>query len=124
MAANHHAEQTVSPPGLYPAGDCCQCATVLWLQKSSDAAANINHRCPALGHAVCPAVIFSLLDVIFNLSQKLSAASQLPLKGIFQGVKLVAQILVGILIISLLLGQSPAILISGLQGDGGINAGI
>jgi miniconductance mechanosensitive channel len=67
-----------------------------------------------VGDAVCPAVIFSLLDVIFNLSQKLSAASQLPLKGIFQGVKLVSAILVGILIISLLLGQSPAILISGL----------
>ena len=27
---------------------------------------------------------FSLLDVIFNLSQKMATASQLPLKGIFQ----------------------------------------
>jgi small-conductance mechanosensitive channel len=43
---------------------------------------------------------FSLLDVIFNLSQKMATASQLPLKGIFQGIKLVSAILVGILIIS------------------------
>lgn len=57
---------------------------------------------------------FSLLDVIFNLSQKMATASQLPLKGIFRGIKLVSAILVGILIISLLIGQSPAILISGL----------
>jgi hypothetical protein len=32
---------------------------------------------------------FSLLDVVFNLSQKFATASQLPLKGIFQGIKLV-----------------------------------
>ncbi len=58
--------------------------------------------------------VFSLLDVILNLAQKFPAASQLPLKGIFQGIKLIGAILVGILIISLLIGQSPAILISGL----------
>jgi miniconductance mechanosensitive channel len=43
---------------------------------------------------------FSLLDVVFNLSQKFATASQLPLKGIFQGIKLVSAIIVGILIIS------------------------
>ncbi|VDZ80345.1 Uncharacterized protein ybdG [Salmonella bongori] len=58
--------------------------------------------------------LFSLLDVILNLSQKWPAASQLPLKGIFQGIKLIGAIIVGILMISLLIGQSPAILISGL----------
>lgn len=53
--------------------------------------------------------VFSLLDVILNLAQKFPAASQLPLKGIFQGIKLIGAILVGILMISLLVGQSPAI---------------
>ena len=87
---------------------------VLWLQKGSDAA-QILTTCAQLWVMLYALLsFFSLLDVIFNLSQKLSAASQLPLKGIFQGVKLVSAILVGILIISLLLGQSPAILISGL----------
>ncbi|STQ13507.1 MscS mechanosensitive ion channel [Enterobacter cloacae] len=55
----------------------------------------------------------------------MATASQLPLKGIFQGIKLVSAILVGILIISLLIGQSPAILISGLGGHGsGTHAGV
>ena len=49
-----------------------------------------------------------------DLKLKFPAASQLPLKGIFQGIKLIGAILVGILMISLLIGQSPAILISGL----------
>lgn len=40
--------------------------------------------------------VFSLLDVILNLAQKFPAASQLPLKGIFQGIKLIGAILVGI----------------------------
>lgn len=86
----------------------------LWLQKGSEAA-EILSTCARLWVMVYAMLaFFSLLDVIFNLSQKLATASQLPLKGIFQGVKLVVAILVGILVISLLIGQSPAILISGL----------
>ena len=87
---------------------------VLWLQKGSDAAQILTTVAQLWVMLYALLSFFSLLDVIFNLSQKLSVASQLPLKGIFQGVKLVSAILVGILIISLLLGQSPAILISGL----------
>ena len=85
----------------------------LWLQKGSEAA-DILVTCAQLWIMMYALLsLFSLLDVI-NLSQKLPAASQLPLKGIFQGIKLIAAILVGILMISLLIGQSPAILISGL----------
>lgn len=86
----------------------------LWLQKGSESA-EILSTCARLWVIIYAMLaFFSLLDVIFNLSQKLAAASQLPLKGIFQGVKLIVAILVGILVISLLIGQSPAILISGL----------
>lgn len=86
----------------------------LWLQKGSEAA-EILSTCARLWVMIYAMLaFFSLLDVIFNLSQKLATASQLPLKGIFQGVKLIVAILVGILVISLLIGQSPAILISGL----------
>jgi miniconductance mechanosensitive channel len=86
---------------------------VLWLQKGSEAA-EILTTCAQLWVMIYALLsFFSLLDVIFNLSQKLATASQLPLKGIFQGIKLVSAI-IGILIISLLIGQSPAILISGL----------
>ena len=83
----------------------------LWLQKGSEAA-DILVTCAQLWIMMYALLsLFSLLDVILNLSQKLPAASQLPLKGIFQGIKLIAAILVGILMISLLIGQSPAILI-------------
>ena len=86
----------------------------LWLQKGSEAA-DILVTCAQLWIMMYALLsLFSLLDVILNLSQKLPAASQLPIKGIFQGIKLIAAILVGILMISLLIGQSPAILISGL----------
>lgn len=44
------------------------------------------------------------------MARRLSVAA----KGIFQGIKLIGAIIVGILMISLLIGQSPAILISGL----------
>ncbi|MGU3523070.1 mechanosensitive ion channel family protein [Enterobacteriaceae bacterium C23F] len=57
---------------------------------------------------------FSLLDVILKLSRQYKFAGQLPLRGIFQGVKLVAASIVAILMISLLIGKSPAILFSGL----------
>lgn len=57
--------------------------------------------------------VFSLLDVILNLAQKFPAASQLPLKGIFQGIKLIGATRRHF-DDPLLIGQSPAILISGL----------
>lgn len=86
----------------------------LWLQKGSNTE-EILTTCAQLWVMLYALLsLFSLLDVIFNLSQKFAVTSQLPLKGIVQGVKLVGAILAGILIISLLIGQSPAILISGL----------
>ncbi|EHM48381.1 mechanosensitive ion channel family protein [Yokenella regensburgei] len=95
-------------------GIIVQIQAMLWLQKGSDAA-SILITCAQLWIMLYALLsFFSLLDVVFNLSQKLTFSSQLPLKGIFQGIKLVSAILVGILIISLLLGQSPTILISGL----------
>jgi len=57
---------------------------------------------------------FSALDVVHKLSHQYKFAGQLPLRGIFQGVKLVAASIVAILMISLLIGKSPAILFSGL----------
>ncbi|SNY74814.1 mechanosensitive ion channel family protein [Enterobacter sp. CC120223-11] len=57
---------------------------------------------------------FSALDVVHKLSHQYKFAGQLPLRGIFQGVKLVAASIAAILMISLLIGKSPAILFSGL----------
>ena len=95
-------------------GIVVQAQAALWLQKGSDAA-TILITCAQLWVMLYSLLaFFSLLDVMLNLSGKFTFSSQLPLKGIFQGIKLVSAILVGILMISLLLGQSPAILISGL----------
>lgn len=58
--------------------------------------------------------LFSLLDTLLDLSQRFASASQLPLRGIFQGVKLVAAIIIAIFMISLLIGKSPLLLMSGL----------
>ncbi|MFC0227197.1 mechanosensitive ion channel family protein [Serratia aquatilis] len=59
-------------------------------------------------------VLFSLLDTLLEVLNKSTIANQLPSKGIFQGVKLVATIFIGIMIVSLLMGRSPLLLLSGL----------
>ncbi|MCA5918013.1 mechanosensitive ion channel family protein [Pectobacterium brasiliense] len=58
--------------------------------------------------------LFSLLDVLLNVSARTKVASQLPLRGIFQSLKLIATIVISIMVVSLLIGKSPLILISGL----------
>ena len=61
---------------------------VFWLQKGTEAA-DILTTCAQLWIMMYALLsVFSLLDVILNLAQKFPAASQLPLKGIFQGIKL------------------------------------
>ncbi|MCV9879114.1 mechanosensitive ion channel family protein [Brenneria izbisi] len=59
-------------------------------------------------------VLFSLLDILLAVSARSKTATQLPLRGIFQSLKLIATIVIGIMVVSLLIGKSPLILISGL----------
>lgn len=87
---------------------------VLWLQKDSDAALILTTAAQLWVMLYALMSLFSLLDVIAGLSHRFAFAAQFPLKGIFQGVKLVSAIVIGIMMISLLIGKSPAILISGL----------
>lgn len=87
---------------------------VLLLPKGGDAAMIVS-TCAQLWVMLYALLsFFSLLDVVFELSGNAAFASQLPLKGIFQGVKLISALVIGILMISALIGKSPAILISGL----------
>lgn len=58
--------------------------------------------------------LFSLLDTVLDLTRNSELIRRLPLRGIFQGVKLVGAIIAGILIIATLIGESPLILLSGL----------
>ncbi|MBT0717351.1 mechanosensitive ion channel [Rosenbergiella epipactidis] len=59
-------------------------------------------------------IAFSLLDVIQAATAKSEFAKQIPLRGIFQSIKLIMAILIVILMISLLLGKSPGTLLTGL----------
>lgn len=87
---------------------------VLWLSAGSDELAVVT-TCAELWVMLYALLsFFSLLDVINGLSHKFTTFSHLPLKGIFQSLKLIGSLVVGIMIISLLIGKSPAILISGL----------
>ncbi len=67
-----------------------------------------------MGHDLCPAVfLFAArcgLQFIAEIRHRIPAAAE----GDIPGIKLVSAIIIGIPVISLLIGQSPAILISGL----------
>ncbi|WP_034916223.1 mechanosensitive ion channel domain-containing protein [Erwinia sp. 9145] len=59
-------------------------------------------------------LFFSLLDVLLELSENSVIARQLPLRGIFQSLKLIGALLVTLMIISVLIGKSPLVLLTGL----------
>lgn len=58
--------------------------------------------------------LFALLNTAETLAQRTEKGRKLPLRGIFQGIKLAASILALIFAVSLLIGKSPVILLSGL----------
>ncbi|MCW9012798.1 MAG: mechanosensitive ion channel family protein [Gammaproteobacteria bacterium] len=58
--------------------------------------------------------LFSVLDILQNLTDKRTSQNRFPIKGLFQTVKLITSVLAGLLAISLLMGKSPLILLSGL----------
>ncbi len=59
-------------------------------------------------------IFFSLLDLLQQFSANSSVAQQLPLRGILQSLKLIGVLLMIIMVISLMLGKSPGVLITGL----------
>ncbi|MBL38456.1 MAG: miniconductance mechanosensitive channel [Xanthomonadales bacterium] len=58
--------------------------------------------------------LFSLLDAIEEISRSAGPAVKLPLRGIFQSLKLVATTVALIFAVAFLIGKSPLILFSGL----------
>ena len=57
---------------------------------------------------------FAFLDLVLDWCFRKQVAVQFPLKGIVQSLKIIGAIAVVIFIVSVLIGQSPVILISGL----------
>ncbi|WP_226570483.1 mechanosensitive ion channel family protein [Mangrovibacter yixingensis] len=88
--------------------------TLLWLEQGSDASIFLLAAAQLWVMLYGLLAFFSLMDVSFVVSRKLPFAGNLPLKGIIQSMKLLGAIVIGIMMISVLIGKSPAILISGL----------
>ncbi|MFM5716673.1 mechanosensitive ion channel family protein [Aeromonas caviae] len=86
----------------------------IWLPKASESLALIELLAQIWILLFLLLALFALLDCLLSLSRHTRLGRDLPLRGIFQGVKLVASILVGTLMIALLLGKSPLFLFSGL----------
>ncbi|HIE4799011.1 TPA: mechanosensitive ion channel family protein [Serratia marcescens] len=86
----------------------------LWLQSGSQTQAVIVTAAQVWILAFTLLSLFSLLDTLLALLRQSPISNQLPLRGIFQSLKLVAAILIGIMIVSLLMGKSPLLLLSGL----------
>ncbi len=58
--------------------------------------------------------IFSMLDMLQDILRRSPTMRHFPLRGIIQSIKLIFAFLIGLLIISILMGKSPLILLSGL----------
>ncbi len=67
-----------------------------------------------MDHDVCAAFSLLVAGCDFESGAEIPGGISVTAERDFQGIKLIGAILVGILMISLLIGQSPAILISGL----------
>jgi miniconductance mechanosensitive channel len=87
---------------------------ILWLNNNSQIQAVIATAAQVWSLIFALLSLFSLLDILLTMLRRNPLTNPLPLRGIFQGVKLVAAILIGITIISLLMGKSPLLLLSGL----------
>lgn len=57
---------------------------------------------------------FSVLDFVQSLANTRTSKINFPLRGLAQTVKLIASVFVGVLAISVFMGKSPIILLSGL----------
>ncbi|KPD02507.1 mechanosensitive ion channel family protein [Moellerella wisconsensis] len=87
---------------------------ILWLHAGSTTQQVLTVGAQAWSLLFGLLILYSLLDIILGAMQRYPSIARLPLRGIFQSVKLIATVIIGIMIISLLIGKSPLILISGL----------
>ncbi|MEE3650716.1 MULTISPECIES: mechanosensitive ion channel family protein [unclassified Brenneria] len=87
---------------------------VLWLPAQSETREALVIASQVWIMVFALLVLFSLLDILLAVSSRAKIATQLPLRGLFQSLKLIATIVIGIMVVSLLIGKSPLLLISGL----------
>ncbi|MCW8856589.1 MAG: mechanosensitive ion channel family protein [Kangiella sp.] len=86
----------------------------LWLTSDSEALRWVQTLSLLWIQLFALLTIFSFLDAIYLIGQKKTKTRALPLKGIFQSIKIVAVLVIGIFVVSLLVGKSPLLILSGL----------
>ncbi|MCT1586542.1 mechanosensitive ion channel family protein [Morganella morganii] len=87
---------------------------LIWLGRGSAAQEILTTGAQAWCLLFGMLLLFSVMDILQNLSRHTPSLSCLPLRGVMQSLKLIIAVLFSILIISLLIGKSPLILLSGL----------
>ncbi|MGL5304436.1 MAG: mechanosensitive ion channel family protein, partial [Aeromonas sp.] len=95
-------------------GIVLQVQAQIWLPYNSDSLTYINMVAQLWILLFLLLAFFTLLDCVLSVINRTHMGRNFPLRGIFQGIKLLASVLGGVLIIALLLGQSPLYLFSGL----------
>ncbi|BBG59244.1 Miniconductance mechanosensitive channel [Providencia rustigianii] len=88
--------------------------STLWLQSGSTPQIVLNVASQAWCLLFGLLAIYSILDIVLEVLQRAAKTAHLPLRGIFQSIKLIATLLISIMIIALLIGKSPLIILSGL----------
>lgn len=86
----------------------------LWLDPSSPLRKVIEQAAEMWMLIFALLSVFSLLDTFQDLASEKSRFLRFPFRGLVQSTKLIASAIIGLIIISLLMGKSPLILLSGL----------
>ena len=113
LATGHHPIQTVPARGAAAArGDHQHPCDAVVAERQPNPCGD-RHRRAGVDPRLHPAVAVLAVGYAAGAAAPKPDFNQLPLRGIFRGLKLVAAILIGIMIVSLLMGKSPLLLLSG-----------
>lgn len=85
-----------------------------WLESSSVSLVLINGATQLWMLLFGLLTLYSVLDALLDVANHYQATRELPLRGVFQSIKLVATLLVILIAIAILVGRSPWLLLSGL----------
>ncbi|MFK7830797.1 MAG: mechanosensitive ion channel family protein [Congregibacter sp.] len=85
-----------------------------WLEDSSFLRRAIEGACELWILLFGLLSFFALLNALQDIVNRRADSIQFPIRGLIQTIKLIASVLIGLLAVSVMIGKSPLILISGL----------
>lgn len=85
-----------------------------WLEESSFLRRIIENACELWVLLFGLLAFFALLNALQDILNRRSHNIRFPIRGLMQTIKLIASVLIGLMAISVMIGKSPLILISGL----------